>query len=87
MKQYARCITKICRLDFPALWGNLVAEIVNYLQSGDEKGILTGLIALKCLVKKYEYEMEEDRNALYEIMNATFGILGNLINNYIMADN
>jgi hypothetical protein len=42
--------------------------------------VLAGLLALKGLVKKYEYEMEDERQPLYEIVEATFGILGGLIN-------
>ena len=44
---------------------------------------MTGLLALQCLVKKYEFELEEERTPLYDIMQQTFGIVGNLINNYI----
>jgi hypothetical protein len=31
-------------------------------------------------VKKYEYEMEDDREPLFQIVSATFGLLGTLVN-------
>ena len=37
-------------------------------------------------MKKYEYEMDEDRESLYPIVEATFGILGNLVNQVIGVD-
>lgn len=42
--------------------------------------MLSGLLGLRGLVKKYEYEMEEGREPLYDITKVTFGILGNLVN-------
>lgn len=41
---------------------------------------MTGLLGLKGLCKKYEYEMEDEREPLFDIIKATFGILGGLIN-------
>lgn len=45
-----------------------------------EKAVYTGLLALLGLVQKYEYELEEDREPLYLILNQSFDILGKLIN-------
>jgi len=45
-----------------------------------EKAVYTGLLALLGLVQKYEYELEDDRIPLYEILNQSFSILGKLIN-------
>jgi len=81
IKQYSRCIITIARLDYPTKWPTLLSQdITNALNSQNEKGILTGLIALFGLVKKYEYEMEEDREPLYAILQSVFATLGNLIN-------
>lgn len=40
---------------------------------------MTGLLSLKGLVKKYEYEMEEERKPLQEIIKQNFPILGALV--------
>ena len=69
VKQYTRSVTTICRFDYPAKWQTLLTnDITNALNSGNEKGILTGLQALFCLTKKYEFEIEEEREPLYPIM-------------------
>jgi hypothetical protein len=34
-------------------------------------------------VKKYEYEMEEEREPLFKITEATFNVLGGLVNKVI----
>lgn len=54
-------------------------DITNALNSGNDKGILTGLQALFCLTKKYEFEIEEEREPLYDIMQHALGIIGTII--------
>jgi len=44
---------------------------------------MTGLLALQSLVKKYEFEMDDERMPLFEIMGQAFNTLGNLINQVI----
>lgn len=46
----------------------------------DDKAVITGLYALKGLVKKYEYEFEEGRHPLHQIFGICYSPLGNLIN-------
>ena len=44
---------------------------------------MTGLYGLKGLCKKYEYELEEGRAPLYNIIAKSFDVLGGLINTLI----
>ena len=48
---------------------------------------MTGLLGLKGLVKKYEYELQDERDPLYGIIAQTFGILGNLVNQTLNVEN
>lgn len=49
---------------------------------------MTGLQGLFGLCKKFEYELEEGREPLYDIIAQSFGILGTLINQLInLSDN
>ncbi len=48
--------------------------------------MIAGLLGLKGLVKKYEYEMEEEREPLYEVTAATFNVLGSLINQVLNVE-
>jgi hypothetical protein len=45
--------------------------------------VTTGLYGMKGLCKKYEYELEEGRQPIYDIIAKTFGVLGGLINQLI----
>ena len=74
----------MARFDYPEKWPTLLTnDIPTYLNSNNEKGIYTGLLALFALVKKYEFEMEKDRIPLHNIQSECFGILGNLINHLL----
>jgi hypothetical protein len=48
--------------------------------------VIAGLLGLKGLVKKYEYEMEDEREPLYEVTAATFNVLGSLINQVLNVE-
>ncbi len=65
----------------------MLNEIIEYLNQQDERAVITGMLGLKSLCKKYEYEMDEERNPLYDIIGQTFGILGTLINQVINLEN
>lgn len=67
-KQFVRSIITICRFDYPEKWPSLLNDISNALQSGNDKGILTGCVALFCLAKKFEYELDEHREPIFQIM-------------------
>ena len=82
-KQYIRSITQICRNDYPEKWPTLLQDIGNALQSGNDQGILTGCITLLCLAKKYEYELDEARQPLIELMQQCIGSLGSIIEQYM----
>ena len=78
-KQYMRSVITICRMDYPDHWPNMMNDIKNALSSGNEKGVLTGLQALFCLTKKFEFELEEEREPLYDIMQQSLVIIGPII--------
>ena len=82
-KQYIRCIIMICRFDYPLKWPSLLSDISNALTSGNDKGVLTGCVALFCLAKKYEYEMDEAREPLFEVMQQCSGTLGSICEQYM----
>jgi hypothetical protein len=58
----------ITKYDYPAKWPGVIGLVQGALTSGNEQAIMTGLQALFALVKKYEYEMDEDREPLFELM-------------------
>lgn len=48
---------------------------------------MTGLLGLKALVKKYEYELQDERIALYSILQQTFPLLGGLVDQSLNVEN
>ena len=82
-KQYVRCVITICRFDYPEKWPSLLQDISNALQSGNDKGILTGCIALYCLCKKYEFELYDARDPLAQVMSQVSPTLGQIIERYV----
>lgn len=70
----------MARFDYPTVWPNLLTDVINYLSQQEDKAIITGLFGLFGLCKKFEYELDDGREPLYNIIASTFGILGNLIN-------
>ena len=78
MKQYKRSMITICRLDYPEKWPTLLTDISNALMSGNDMGTLTGCVALFCLAKKFEYELDEGRKPLFEIMQQCNSTLGTI---------
>ena len=75
-KQYIRCLIRMCSWDYPDRWPSVLTDISNALLSGNDAGVLTGCTTLFCLVKKYEYEFEKDREPLFSIMEQVSATLG-----------
>ena len=55
--------------------------MLSYLtNTSDHKSVVTGLLGLKSLVKKYEFELEDSRQGLYSILGESIGHMGALVN-------
>ena len=78
-KQYTRCLMAITKYDYPAKWPGVTGLVQGALTSGNEQAIMTGLQALFALVKKYEYEMDEERQPLFDLMDQMLPLMGNLV--------
>lgn len=82
-KQYTRCLMTISRFDYPERWPNITQLVTEALTSGNELAIMTGLNALFALAKKYEYEMEEEREPLLELMDKMLPLMGSLVETFM----
>ena len=84
IKQYLRAITTISRFDYPDKWESLLTrDIAQALGSKEDRGILTGLMALFCVCKKYEFELDDVREQLYKIVQDSQEIMGQIIESYL----
>ncbi|OQR88296.1 hypothetical protein ACHHYP_06979 [Achlya hypogyna] len=82
----AEAVSQIARVDFPHKWPGLVSEITTNVQSGDVTRICNALLALRKLVKLYEYRREENRADLNTIVGVTFPMLRGMLSQ-LMTNN
>lgn len=89
-----RSLKIIARFDYPEQWPQLYDQAMMYLNQQanpqnqgeytDEKQIITGLIALKAICKRFEYEDQEHVRAnLYQLFESSLMILGELVNSLV----
>lgn len=70
----------ICIQDFPEKLPNIMDQIMNLLQQKNQISVFAGLQGLYALCSRYEFELDEQREPLYEIVKKTFDIIGMLVN-------
>jgi len=58
--------------DFPGSWPGLVPEIVQNIETDDEKRIYAGVLMLKVVFGKYRFMREDRRGDVNELMNLTY---------------
>jgi hypothetical protein len=68
-------INNIAEHDFPDQWPNLIQQIMEHIQSGDSSRAYNALMALRRVVKKYEFKPKEMRGPLETIIQTTFPTL------------
>lgn len=68
----AETFSYMARSDFPDNWPNLVDVIVQNMQSGDAKRIVNALLALRRVIKNYEYRDEERLTPLFQLAETIF---------------
>ena len=84
IKQYLRAITTIARMDYPSKWQSLLTrDIAQALGTKEDQATLTGLMALFCVCKKYEFETESCREELFTIVKDSHEHLGSIIETYL----
>lgn len=79
-KQYIRSMKMICIQDYPDNLPNVLGQIMAYLQKNDQVSVFAGLQGLYALCSRYEFELDEQREPLYDIVEKTFVVLGPLVN-------
>jgi len=67
-KQFIRSLKMICIHDYPDKLPNLLPKIMTFLNSGNQLQVYAGLLGLFGLTAKYEFEIDEDRDPLHEIL-------------------
>ena len=58
--------------DFPTGWPSFAGQIKEFLETEDQAKIWAGLLSLKSVCQKYEYEFDKGRDGLNEIADHIF---------------
>ena len=56
---------------------------MGYLNNHTQQSIYAGLLGLFALTARFEFELDEDREPLFEIIKGTFDKLGSLVNDMV----
>jgi importin-7 len=80
---FAEVMKAIVEHEFPDRWPELVPTLVDNLRSSDRLTVYNSLIALRKLVKLYEYKDVSERKVLYDVIIAVFPTLQILINSLL----
>lgn len=79
----AECIRIVSEFEFPERWPELLPTLVQNMQSPEVLHIYNALLALRKLVKRYEYKDKEQRQPLFDIINQTFPCLQALMQHVV----
>lgn len=75
----AETVAYIARFDFPDSWPTLIDDICKNVQSGDATRIINALLALRRVVKNFEYRSEERLTPLFTLVEGVFPMLQNMM--------
>ncbi|CAO3651162.1 unnamed protein product [Cunninghamella echinulata] len=84
--QLASSLHTILDNDFPEQWPNFVNEVQSFLSSNDVRLISVGLLALREVVKVYQWKDTDRREPLQDIIQQTFPTILNICNNLVTMD-
>ncbi|KAI8335766.1 armadillo-type protein [Chlamydoabsidia padenii] len=84
--QLATSLHTILDNDFPEKWPNFVNEVQSFLSSNDARLISVGLLALREVVKVYQWKDLDRREPLQHIIDQTFPTIQAICNNLVIMD-
>ena len=83
---FENIVYNMAQTDYPEKWSTALQEIHDRLSSTEENIIISGLRALKELLRAYEFEIDEERKPIYQIVDLFFPQLEKLIE-YVTGGN
>ena len=72
LSQYEEIVHVVAKYEMPEKWPNAMTEIADLLNQEDEAKVFGGLVALKEVVHRFEFEFKERREPLQEIVDNLF---------------
>ena len=78
-KIIAECIRIISEFEFPEKWVELIPTLLGQIQSASPLPMFNSLLAIRHIVKRYEFKQRGQRDVLNAIIEALFPMLQQLI--------
>uniref|UniRef100_M4BHV7 Importin N-terminal domain-containing protein n=1 Tax=Hyaloperonospora arabidopsidis (strain Emoy2) TaxID=559515 RepID=M4BHV7_HYAAE len=75
----AETVAYIARFDFPETWPTLIGDICKNVQSGEANRIINALLALRRVVKNFEYRADDRLAPLFKLVEVVFPMLQNMM--------
>ena len=82
-KIVAECIRTISEYEFPEKWIDLIPTLLGQIQSAAPLPMYNSLLAIRHLVKRYEFKQRGQRDVLNAIIESLFPILQPLISQLV----
>lgn len=79
----AEIVRLVTEFEFPANWPALIPVLVENIQSSDVLRVYNSLLALRKVVKRFEYKSKENRLPLHQIIHNCFPVLEQLMTNIL----
>ncbi|CEG67025.1 hypothetical protein RMATCC62417_03509 [Rhizopus microsporus] len=84
--QLTSTLNTILTNDFPDKWPNFVNELEKFLTSTDVRLVYVGLLALREVVKVYQWRTSERREPFRQLVKLTFPAVQNIASSLITSD-
>ncbi|SAM02255.1 hypothetical protein [Absidia glauca] len=84
--QLTSCLHTILNNDFPDQWTQFVGELEKLLTSTDIRLVYVGLLALREVIKVYQWKSSERREPLQQIISLTFPAIQTIGTNLVNSD-
>lgn len=86
LAQFEEIIYTVAKYELPDNWPTAVPEITEFLNDSEEVKVFGGLIALKEIVHKFEFEFKERRKPLQELVDSIFPRIEEILLNLLEVD-
>jgi hypothetical protein len=80
----AESVKLIAEYDFPAAWPALIPTLIASIQTPDVLQVYNALMAMRKLVKRYEYKPKEERGTMDHIIQSSFPYLQSMMSNLVI---
>ncbi|CAN0037466.1 unnamed protein product, partial [Sphacelaria rigidula] len=71
----AETVRLVAQVDFPDEWPDLVPTVVTQLQTGEVLRVHNAMLALRKIVKRFEFKPKDARGPLLAVMRITLPLL------------